>query len=508
MSVITRRTTLRFLVLAWVVFAMARPASGFILSSVDPDPWLSTASGSRPGNGAPATLTWSIVPDGTSVTSDTGFGTAPSNLIAFLNTNFGGIPAQQDLAQQPWFQLFDESFGRWEELSGVNYVYEPFDNGVLHPSQNGALGVRGDIRIGGFNIDGAGDTLAFTWLPPSGSDMVMDTGDVEFFTDETNSHRNFRDTLMHEIGHGFGLLHVNSSSALLMEPVINTSFDGPQLDEVRGAQFFFGDANEKSNGGQGNSSPALATNVGMIAGGSIAHVGADANVPGQAIDANATDFVSIANLADDDYYRFTVSQPSLLNAVLTPRGGVFTQSSGASPTPFDANARNDLALTLFDVNGTSVLANADANLAGVAESVFAVVLSAAGTYYARVAGSDDTIQLYELTLSIAALTTGDYNGDGMINAADYTVWRNSLGQSVTAGSGADGTGPFGVPDGLVDRLDYEFWKANYGQATGSGAGQLSTSIANIPEPNTLVLVFIGLATLSWRAMGGARIYRT
>ena len=82
--------------------------------------------------------------------------------------------------------------------------------------------------------------------------MVFDTGDTAFFTKAANNYVNFRNTAMHEIGHGFGMLHVNSTSNLLMEPVINTSFDGPQLDEVRGVQFFFGDANEKSNGGQGN----------------------------------------------------------------------------------------------------------------------------------------------------------------------------------------------------------------------------------------------------------------
>src|SRR5690606_12606496 len=33
---------------------------------------------------------------------------------------------------------------------------------------------------------------------------------------------------------------------------------------------------------------------------------------------------------------------------------------------------------------------------------------------------------------------GDYNGDGTVNLADYTVWRDSLGSTVVAGDGADG----------------------------------------------------------------------
>src|SRR5262245_58193816 len=128
--------------LAGCAIFSAAPASGFIISTVDPDPWLSTASGSRSGNGAPATITWSLVPNGTTVIRDTdSSATAPSNLITFMNTNFGGNAAQTDLTQQPWFHIFTESFGRWSQLSGVNFVYEPHDDGVFHPSSNGALGV-------------------------------------------------------------------------------------------------------------------------------------------------------------------------------------------------------------------------------------------------------------------------------------------------------------------------------------------------------------------------------
>lgn len=464
-----RRLAFLLILSGAVALVVAAPASGFILSTVAPDPWLSTASGSRTGNGDAATLTWSIVPDGTSVTRQSGFGTSSSNLIAFMNTNFGGNPAQSDLALQPWFQLFEESFARWGELGGVTYVYEPHDDGVLHPSANGVLGVRGDIRIGGYNIDGASSVLAFNYLPPNGSDMVLDTAETAFFANATNNHVSFRNTVMHEIGHGFGLLHVNSHSDLLMEPVINTSFDGPQLDDVRGVQFFFGDVNEKSNAGQGNDAAELATSLGTVATGSSQTVGAAANVPGQAIIEDAIDFVSIANLDDTDYYSFTVSQPSRLTATLTPRGGVFTQASeGATPTSFNANARNNLALTAFDTNGTSQLATANSNPAGVAESLADVTLPTAGTYFARISGADDTIQLYELSLSVAVLLPGDFNFDGVVNAADYAVWRK-----------IDGT-----PEG------YSMWRANFGATDASGLAGASSSSA-VPEPRAVVLLFAG-----------------
>jgi hypothetical protein len=83
---------------------------------------------------------------------------------------------------------------------------------------------------------------------------------------------------------------------------------------------------------------------------------------------------------------------------------------------------------------------------------------------------------------------GDYNDDGTVNAADYTIWRNTLGQMVAAGTGADGTGPSGVPDGSIDRLDYNFWKAHYGLMPGGGAA------ANLPapEPATFMLSIAAL----------------
>ena len=137
---------------------------------------------------------------------------------------------------------------------------------------------------------------------------------------------------------------------------------------------------------------------------------------------------------DTDYFSFTVSQPSLLDATLTPRGGVFTQASqGQIPTSFNANARNNLALAVFDTNGTSILATANANPAGVVESLADVMLPGAGTYYARIDGADDTIQLYELSLSVAALLPGDFNFDGVVDASRLCRVAKRLGNHSHAG---------------------------------------------------------------------------
>ena len=84
--------------------------------------------------------------------------------------------------------------------------------------------------------------------------------------------------------------------------------------------------------------------------------------------------------------------------------------------------------------------------------------------------------------------TGDYNGDGTVNAADYTVWRDNLGSSVTPGMGADGN-----DNGVIDAADYSVWKSNFG-LTGNAAGSLKG--AAVPEPATAVLGLLGLVGLA------------
>lgn len=80
---------------------------------------------------------------------------------------------------------------------------------------------------------------------------------------------------------------------------------------------------------------------------------------------------------------------------------------------------------------------------------------------------------------------GDYNGNNVVDAADYTLWRDTLGDSVaTNGDGADGNS-----NGVIDAGDYEVWKTNFGMTTGSGSGSA------VPEPTSLLLLLSML--LGW-----------
>jgi parallel beta-helix repeat protein len=75
---------------------------------------------------------------------------------------------------------------------------------------------------------------------------------------------------------------------------------------------------------------------------------------------------------------------------------------------------------------------------------------------------------------------GDYNQNGIVDAADYTVWRNTLGQmGLTLFSGADGGG-----DGTIDDDDYSVWKSHFGETlSGAGSGEQGVQVASaLAEP--------------------------
>jgi hypothetical protein len=98
------------------------------------------------------------------------------------------------------------------------------------------------------------------------------------------------------------------------------------------------------------------------------------------------------------------------------------------------------------------------------------------------------------TLLAHELLLGDFNGDRVVDGADYTIWRDSQGLTGSE-LAADVAGVGGMPDGVVDQLDYDYWKANFGLSY-SAPSEVSGSANSVPEPATwahLASVQVGLS---------------
>jgi hypothetical protein len=97
--------------------------------------------------------------------------------------------------------------------------------------------------------------------------------------------------------------------------------------------------------------------------------------------------------------------------------------------------------------------------------------------FTYVVTDDEFFDTGTITINVVPLLVGDYNRNNVVDAADYTVWRDTLGQAVLSPfSGADGNG-----NGMIDPDDYQAWTSNFGAtlpvaaASGGGAALTFTS---------------------------------
>ena len=101
--------------------------------------------------------------------------------------------------------------------------------------------------------------------------------------------------------------------------------------------------------------------------------------------------------------------------------------------------------------------------------------------------SIDEIRIGPNFADVVPSLPGDYNQDGAVNAADYTVWRDNLGSATSLPN--DDTAGVG-PD------DYTRWKTHFGESIGSGNGSAATgsasALATVPEPAAALLLALGL----------------
>lgn len=172
---------------------------------------------------------------------------------------------------------------------------------------------------------------------------------------------------------------------------------------------------------------------------------------------------------------FTLPDPIANGAFFNPNAASITitfVASGDAPVFSGTALPKDGVNSLTDANASGVPGNAT-NIGQTLNSP---------TNFAGAAGS--------VNVPPPPTTTGDYNGDLHVDAADYTVWRDTVGAAVLAGSGADGDG-----DGTIDDGDYEFWKTRFGNAVPPGAASATAAIV-VPEPTIASLAMGGIVALA------------
>jgi len=218
MKKIVKIISLGSITILLTIAVMITSASAYLMGPTTPGKWGSSVFGTG------ATVTWSLMPTGTTTSDAT-----------------GNITALGDFMPTGWKPEIEAAFEAWSTVADITFI-EVADGGEPFNS----AGSSGDIRLGGHSFDGAGGTLAHGYYPPNNG--LTAAGDIHFDIAEFwktgfgGSGYNIFQVAAHEIGHSIGLGHENTSIIALMDPYYTEAFIGLQPDDIAGAQYIYGEA--------------------------------------------------------------------------------------------------------------------------------------------------------------------------------------------------------------------------------------------------------------------------
>jgi hypothetical protein len=150
--------------------------------------------------------------------------------------------------------------------------------------------------------------------------------------------------------------------------------------------------------------------------------------------------------------------------------GICSDPTRLAAAPVKLNGQlafdNDVETSFrLSADGSHVLYVADQE----ALSYYCAAQSSDSAIYRADADIDEVFELYAANLNGATFPPGDYNHNGVVDAADV-----------------DG-------NNKIDVADYNMWKSNFGRTSGSGAS--SDSIAAVPEPPSNAFLCVGSSLL-------------
>ena len=187
----------------------------------------------------------------------------------------------------------------------------------------------------------------------------------------------------------------------------------------------------------------------------------------------------------------------MVNQFAQPGDELVNATSTHNNVRVHASVREDGSVAVMILNmHVSEMADVDVNIAGLdVESDGLLYTLTGGTTMSAATPISGLGNLFNASVAPRSIMTfiipaapepvlfGDYNGDNIVNAADYTVWRNNLGVATDDNILNRGDGNAGI-----DENDYVVWKQNYGVVYMPGSGGLSSAV---PEPSTIVMVLMG-----------------
>jgi hypothetical protein len=204
-------------------------------------------------------VTWSLMPTGTTLAT-----TAPEYIHG--TSNLAGVFAQVG-GETTALALIQTALDGWAAVANVTFAYVGVDDGTPFDAEFAPGQVLGDIRIGGFEIDGFSGAVGYA-APPNGGrtlagDIILNSrSDISFYNAPGTEgdlydifppggglfRNEFAGLVAHEIGHTIGLAHTDVAGAL-MNPEVDPDHDGreainrlPNADDIAGAQFLYGPA--------------------------------------------------------------------------------------------------------------------------------------------------------------------------------------------------------------------------------------------------------------------------
>ena len=339
---------------------------------------------------APALVTISFMPDGTSINGQS------SNLFSTFNTKFGTVAT--------WQNQILKAAQQWAQQTNINFAVVS-DNGTATGSGSNQQGDPGfgDIRIGGYNFGTS--TLAQAYLPPPVNNYSI-AGDMQFNTGTTfnvGSTYDLFTVATHEFGHALGVLH-STTTAACMYAAYSSVKSALNSDDITGIKSIY------SAGAVRAKDSYDATDNGTTAKASV--ITTSINTTTKAAVINGLDLTTTSDL---DFYKFVTPAGSAttLKAIVVSQG-----LSLLNPK-----------VEILDSAGI-VKATATGNAYGTTITATLTGIAAGQTYFVKVSSAD----------AIPAFKTGKYAlvlnmGTGIDPVPAYPVTLKANGSPLTAGGG-------------------------------------------------------------------------